>query len=97
MDGTTKPAGHGSSVYGSRCAARSKRSGEGCKRAPIPGGTVCTMHGGAAPQVRAAAVRRLQEQAARVACWKMGVPGFGGRPDDATLKAARDYRLVPRP
>lgn len=55
------------------------------------------MHGGAAPQVRAAAVRRLQEQAARVACWKMGVPGFGGRPDDATLKAARDYRLVPRP
>jgi len=41
-----------------RCTARSKRSGDRCKRAPIPGGSVCIMHGGAAPQVRRAARER---------------------------------------
>lgn len=43
-----------------RCTARSKRSGVRCKRFPIPGGTVCRMHGGAAPQVKAKALERLQ-------------------------------------
>ena len=76
--------------------ARSKRSGQRCKRTPIPGGTVCTMHGGAAPQVRAAARRRLQYQLARVACWELGLPGFGEPPDAEMLKAARDYRATGR-
>jgi hypothetical protein len=30
-----------------------------CKQPPIPGGTVCRYHGGAAPQVRKAALERL--------------------------------------
>jgi hypothetical protein len=47
-----------------RCTATSKQSGERCKRLAIPGGTVCVMHGGASPAVRAAAEERLQEQAA---------------------------------
>lgn len=47
-----------------QCTATSKQSGERCKRRPIPGGTVCTSHGGAAPAVRAAAERRKQEAAA---------------------------------
>lgn len=42
-----------------RCTARSKQSGERCKRRPIPGGTVCVMHGGAAPQVQEKAMDRL--------------------------------------
>ena len=42
-----------------RCSARSKQAGRRCKRAPIPGGTVCRMHGGAAPQVQQAARVRL--------------------------------------
>jgi hypothetical protein len=42
-----------------RCTARSKRSGVQCKRYPIPGGTVCIMHGGGAPQVQAKAMDRL--------------------------------------
>lgn len=42
-----------------RCTARSKQSGERCKRVPIPGGTVCRMHGGAAPQVQRSAWERL--------------------------------------
>lgn len=43
-----------------RCTARSKRSGEQCKRWATPGAAVCRMHGGKAPQVEAAARRRLQ-------------------------------------
>ena len=42
-----------------QCEATSKQSGERCKRRPIPGGHVCVMHGGAAPQVKFAADRRL--------------------------------------
>lgn len=42
----------------SQCKATNNR-GERCKRAPIPGGTVCRYHGGAAPQVKAKAEQRL--------------------------------------
>lgn len=44
-----------------QCAATSRRSGERCKRGATPGATVCYKHGGGAPQVRAAAARRLEE------------------------------------
>lgn len=44
-----------------RCTARA-RSGQRCKQPPIPGGTVCYWHGGAAPRVRAAAADRLVER-----------------------------------
>lgn len=46
-----------------RCTATSKRSGQRCRRAAIAGGTVCRAHGGAAPQVRNAARRRLLKAA----------------------------------
>lgn len=42
-----------------RCTARSKRSGERCKRAAIVGGTVCSAHGGKAPAVAAKALQRV--------------------------------------
>lgn len=42
-----------------RCKATAKRSGQRCARAPIDGADVCRSHGGAAPQVKAAAARRL--------------------------------------
>lgn len=44
------------------CSARSKSTGERCRRAPIRGATVCYVHGGMAPQVRDAARRRLEAQ-----------------------------------
>lgn len=44
-----------------RCTARSKQSGERCKRPPIIGGTVCVMHGGGTPAVAAAAAERVVE------------------------------------
>ncbi len=50
---------------GEQCTARSKRTKEGCKRMVIGGG-VCVMHGGAAPQVKAARLQRVAiAQAAR--------------------------------
>ena len=42
-----------------KCSATSKSTGESCKRHAIAGGTVCRVHGGAAPQVRKAAALRL--------------------------------------
>lgn len=42
------------------CTAKNNR-GEPCGRYAIRGGTVCRSHGGAAPQVRAAAQLRLAE------------------------------------
>lgn len=45
-----------------RCTGISSRSGKRCKKAAIKGGTVCATHGGAAPQVRAAAERREVER-----------------------------------
>lgn len=41
-----------------RCTA-TNRQGKRCGRRPIPGGTVCVMHGGGAPQVKEAAMARL--------------------------------------
>jgi hypothetical protein len=42
-----------------QCTAKSKQSGVRCKRRPIPGGEVCVMHGGKAPQVQESAKLRL--------------------------------------
>ncbi len=42
-----------------RCRATNNR-GQPCRYAPIPGGAVCRFHGGAAPQVKAAAMDRLR-------------------------------------
>ena len=44
-----------------RCTATSKQAGRQCRRYPIPGGTVCVMHGGGAPQVQKKAMERLME------------------------------------
>lgn len=58
---------------GDNCTALNSK-GQPCKRRPIKGGTVCATHGGRAPQVKAAAERRLQEAAAREAADRIGVP-----------------------
>lgn len=42
-----------------QCTAHSKQSAKRCKRYAIPGGGVCTMHGGKAPQVKTAARARI--------------------------------------
>lgn len=42
-----------------KCSAHSARTGKPCNRLAMVGGRVCWVHGGAAPQVRAAALRRI--------------------------------------
>jgi phage terminase small subunit len=44
-----------------RCSAKSARTGQPCQKAPIKGGTVCTVHGGRAPQVQRKAAERLAD------------------------------------
>lgn len=43
-----------------QCKAHSKRTGKPCGKDAIKGGSVCRMHGGSAPQVRASAEARLR-------------------------------------
>lgn len=45
-----------------RCTARSTQSGEQCRNRPVRGATVCSTHGGSAPQVRQKAAERVLEQ-----------------------------------
>lgn len=44
-----------------KCSAKSSRTGKPCQRWAILGGTVCPMHGGSAPQVKAAAQLRIED------------------------------------
>ena len=64
------------------CTALAKSTGQRCRSNPIKGGTVCIKHGGAAPQVRAKANRRLQEAEAALA-----VQVLGGRRDITPTEA----------
>ena len=57
------------------CGAKT-RDGDPCRNAPLPGQLRCRMHGGASPQARAAAERRLAEAEAVRA-----VSEWGGRTD----------------
>ena len=52
------------------CTATAKSTGARCRRSPVAGATVCQVHGGAAPQVKAAAKERLAAQAAT----RLGLP-----------------------
>ena len=52
------------------CTATAKATGARCRRSPVAGATVCVVHGGAAPQVKAAAKERLAAGAAT----RLGLP-----------------------
>lgn len=54
------------------CGAKT-RKGTPCPNPPIKGATRCRMHGGAAPQVRAAAARRLAATKAKQALDEVGI------------------------
>lgn len=59
---------------GPHCKAKAKGSQQQCRRNALPGMTVCRMHGGAAPQVRRAALRRLAEAEAVEIANAYGIP-----------------------
>lgn len=72
-----------------RCTAKSKQSGQRCKRSPHPGAKVCVIHGGGAPQVKQAAMERLralQHPAVDALQWLITQRDF----PSAAMSAARD-------
>lgn len=71
-----------------RCTAHNNR-GERCKRAAIRGGLVCGTHGGQAPQVKAAAQRRLAEQKIVHELTSLGV-ALDIPPDEALLESVAE-------
>ncbi len=78
MDRRGKAAAHGGRLGETGCAATSQQSGQRCKRLPVPGGRVCVIHGGAAPQAARASLERLRHSAAAEACNTLGVPHPAG-------------------
>lgn len=47
-------------IESQQCRAKAKATGERCRRQALMGATVCIVHGGAAPQVKAKARERVQ-------------------------------------
>ena len=82
-DPSLSPAGADPSLSG-RCSARTKRGV--CRAWPVRGAVVCVAHGGAAPQVRAAAGRRLA-----FAEWgrSFGEPAPDADPTETVLREIR--------
>lgn len=59
--------------------------GERCRRSPVPGATVCRMHGGAAPQVQKAGAARRAKQKAEAQLHELGHPIEDTDPTEALL------------
>lgn len=76
--------------FDGKCTARSQRTGEQCRRPAARGANVCPVHGGSAPQVKAAARRRL-DQAADVLVQRLLKFALDGDvADNVALAAIRD-------
>ena len=71
-----------------KCKATAKGTGQRCQAWAMAGSEVCRVHGGRAPQVKAAAARRLAEQAAQQAVRTLGLP-VDISPTEALLEEVR--------
>lgn len=72
-----------------RCTAR-KQNGEPCRAMAARGATVCRVHGGSAPQVKAAAKRRIDQAAEALVQRLLGFALDGDVPDAVALAAVKD-------
>jgi len=86
MAASIGPPADDASMGRRRCSAR-RTDGEPCKNSPLKGQMVCRYHGGAAPQAKAAAVRRQVEVEARQVLAELGVSPVAD-PFEALLKLA---------
>lgn len=71
------------------CAGHKKATGKPCGKDPIKGGTVCTHHGGRAPQVEKAAKRNLAKQEVVKAAARLG-GSIDANPIDVLLEQVRE-------
>ena len=71
-----------------RCAAKAKSTGNQCARYAIAGGTTCRVHGSGSARAKAAAARRLEEEAAKAAVVTLGL-SVDISPSDALLEEVR--------
>lgn len=71
-----------------QCKGTASTTGERCRKAPMKGQLVCRKHGGAAPQNKAAAGRRLAEEKALAALETYGRP-IDTTPTEALLEEVR--------
>lgn len=78
----------GKSMTGRRCRAN-KKGGDRCERRAAENANVCRMHGGGAPQVRAAAKQRAVEAAAREEVARRWTSGEDGPVADPLEQLAR--------
>lgn len=74
---------------GTRCIANNKNGGK-CKRWAIRGASVCGAHGGAAPQVREAARRRLEASVDRLLAALIQIAEDDSQPAAARVAAIKD-------
>lgn len=72
-----------------QCTAHSSRTGAQCRASAIRGGTVCVTHGGAAPQVKAKALERLQAAADPVSAELIRL-ALHGDSEQVRVAAAKD-------
>ena len=72
-----------------RICTANKSDGTHCKAYAIKGGTVCRVHGGSAPQVKAAAMKRLLDAVDPVA-GELVKMAMGDKRDSVKLAAAKD-------
>lgn len=87
---TSEPRRGGAALdHPRRCTAR-RHDGEPCRRYAARGATVCRVHGGAAPQVQAAARRRLQQATDSLAARLLGIALDEGTSETVRLAAIRD-------
>lgn len=73
-----------------KCSART-RNGDPCRAAPVRGATVCRMHGGAAPQVKAKAAQRLAERVMPMLATLDRIANDESLPPAVRLAAVRDW------
>lgn len=79
-------------MTGTRCKAKSKQSGERCKRFATPGADVCTSHGSKSPQVIAKIVRFQEATHARDLLSRLGSPDPIRHPVIELLEVAAEIK-----
>lgn len=80
--------------HGGQCVATAKATGQRCRRAAIAGGTVCTVHGGRAPQVRRAAAARVEADRAAAVVARLDLRGIDADPLRALDEELRRCRAI---